>query len=188
MVHPEPSPGPGCAVMGSSSVPAHPPPSSRKPKGHPGPALSPVGPRCSWGLKPAKAPGAVLGPSPCFLVPPPGTPELHSSSPGSVTLKPWSPGLSSSSSSDSVWPLGKPDGLLARGCGLDLLNRSLAIQLSGRSPPGGPETQDRGPDGLPFLGDSWSGATVVRRVLSGPGSARVEPKEVRPPTLGWGQS
>eukprot|EP00069_Balaena_mysticetus_P008715 bmy_01148T0 len=42
---------------------------------------------------------------------------------GSVTLKPWSPGLSSSSSSDSVWPLGKPEGLLARGCGLDLLNR-----------------------------------------------------------------
>lgn len=40
-----------------------------------------------------------------------------------MTLKPWSPGLSSSSSSDSVWPLGKPDGLLARGCGLDLLNR-----------------------------------------------------------------
>ncbi|KAK7804253.1 hypothetical protein U0070_019377 [Myodes glareolus] len=43
---------------------------------------------------------------------------------GSVTLKPWSPGLSSSSSSDSVWPLGKPEGLLARGCGLDLLNSS----------------------------------------------------------------
>lgn len=42
---------------------------------------------------------------------------------GSVTLKPWSPGLSSSSSSDSVWPLGKPEGLLARGCGLDFLNR-----------------------------------------------------------------
>ncbi|XP_053775515.1 caspase recruitment domain-containing protein 10 isoform X1 [Desmodus rotundus] len=95
----------------------------------------------------------------------------------SVTLKPWSPGLSSSSSSDSVWPLGKPDGLLAGGCGLDLFNRSLAIHVSGRSPPGGPEPQDRGPDGLPFPGDSWSGA-VVRRVLSGPGSARVEPREV----------
>lgn len=133
LVHPEPSPGPGCAVLGSSSVPAHPPPSSRKLKGHPGAALSPVGPRCSWGLKPAKAPGAVLGPSPCFLVPPPGTPELHSSSPGSVTLKPWSPGLSSSSSSDSVWPLGKPDGLLARGCGLDLLNR----YETGKLPEGG---------------------------------------------------
>ncbi|XP_039733679.1 caspase recruitment domain-containing protein 10 isoform X2 [Pteropus medius] len=103
---------------------------------------------------------------------------------GSVTLKPWSPGLSSSSSSDSVWPLGKPDGLLARGCGLDLLNRSLAIQVSGRSPPGGPETQDRGSDGLPFLGDSWSGATVVRRVLSGPGSARVEPREPRAEAAG----
>nr|XP_036862052.1 caspase recruitment domain-containing protein 10 [Manis javanica] len=95
---------------------------------------------------------------------------------GSVTLKPWSPGLSSSSSSDSVWPLGKPDGFLARGCGLDLLNRSLAIRLSGRSPPGGPEPQDKGPDGLSFLGDSWSGA-MVRRVLSGPGSARAEPRE-----------
>ncbi|XP_073069960.1 caspase recruitment domain-containing protein 10 [Manis javanica] len=95
---------------------------------------------------------------------------------GSVTLKPWSPGLSSSSSSDSVWPLGKPDGFLARGCGLDLLNRSLAIRVSGRSPPGGPEPQDKGPDGLSFLGDSWSGA-MVRRVLSGPGSARAEPRE-----------
>ncbi|XP_006757513.2 PREDICTED: caspase recruitment domain-containing protein 10, partial [Myotis davidii] len=104
---------------------------------------------------------------------------------GSVTLKPWSPGLSSSSSSDSVWPLGKPDGLLARGCGLDLLGRSLAIQVSGRSPPGGPEPQDRGPDGLPLLGDSWS-ETVVRRVLSGPGSAsaRVEPREPRAEAAG----
>ncbi|XP_011834299.1 PREDICTED: caspase recruitment domain-containing protein 10 [Mandrillus leucophaeus] len=97
---------------------------------------------------------------------------------GSVTLKPWSPGLSSSSSSDSVWPLGKPEGLLARGCGLDLLNRSLAIRVSGRSPPGGPEPQDKGPDGLLFYGDRWSGA-VVRRVLSGPGSARMEPREQR---------
>ncbi|XP_037863405.2 caspase recruitment domain-containing protein 10 isoform X2 [Chlorocebus sabaeus] len=97
---------------------------------------------------------------------------------GSVTLKPWSPGLSSSSSSDSVWPLGKPEGLLARGCGLDLLNRSLAIRVSGRSPPGGPEPQDKGPDGLSFYGDRWSGA-VVRRVLSGPGSARMEPREQR---------
>uniref|UniRef100_A0A8C3WIP9 Caspase recruitment domain-containing protein 10 n=1 Tax=Catagonus wagneri TaxID=51154 RepID=A0A8C3WIP9_9CETA len=102
---------------------------------------------------------------------------------GSVTLKPWSPGLSSSSSSDSVWPLGKPDGLLARGCGLDLLNRSLAIRVSGWSPPGGPEPQDKGPDGLSFLGDSWSGA-VVRRVLSGPGSAGVEPRETRAEAAG----
>nr|KAF6451872.1 caspase recruitment domain family member 10 [Molossus molossus] len=102
---------------------------------------------------------------------------------GSVTLKPWSPGLSSSSSSDSVWPLGKPDGLPARVCGLDHLNRSLAIQVSARSPPGGPEPQDRGPDGLPFLVDSWSGA-VVRRVLSGPGSARVEPREPRTEAAG----
>ncbi|XP_045728528.1 caspase recruitment domain-containing protein 10 isoform X3 [Mirounga angustirostris] len=102
---------------------------------------------------------------------------------GSVTLKPWSPGLSSSSSSDSVWPLGKPDGLLARGCGLDLLNRSLAIRVSCRSPPGGPESQDKGPDGLSFLGDSWSGA-VVRRVLSGPGSARAESREPRAEAAG----
>ena len=51
--------------------------------------------------------------------------------------------------------------------------------MSGWSPPGGPEPQDKGPDSLSFLGDSWSGA-VVRRVLSGPGSARVEPREVRP--------
>uniref|UniRef100_A0A8C0CWM7 Caspase recruitment domain-containing protein 10 n=1 Tax=Balaenoptera musculus TaxID=9771 RepID=A0A8C0CWM7_BALMU len=102
---------------------------------------------------------------------------------GSVTLKPWSPGLSSSSSSDSVWPLGKPEGLLARGCGLDLLNRSLAIRVSGWSPPGGPEPQDKGLDGLSFLGDSWSGA-VVRRVLSGPGSARVEPREPRAEAAG----
>ncbi|KAM8779454.1 caspase recruitment domain-containing protein 10 isoform 2-T2 [Rhynchonycteris naso] len=102
---------------------------------------------------------------------------------GNVTLKPWSPGLSSSSSSDSVWPLGKPDGLLGRGSGVDLFNRSLAIQVSGRSPPGGPEPQDRSPDGLPFLGDSWSG-TVVRRVLSGPGSAKVEPREPKAEAAG----
>lgn len=102
---------------------------------------------------------------------------------GSVTLKPWSPGLSSSSSSDSVWPLGKPDGPLARGCGLDLINRSLAIRVSCRSPPGGPESHDKGPDGLSFLGDSWSGA-VVRRVLSGPGSARVESREPRTEAAG----
>ncbi|XP_077024868.1 caspase recruitment domain-containing protein 10 isoform X2 [Tamandua tetradactyla] len=102
---------------------------------------------------------------------------------GSVTLKPWSPGLSSSSSSDSVWPLGKPDGLLARGCGLDLFNRSLAIHVSGWSPPGGPEPQDKSPDSLPFLGDSWPGA-VVRRVLSGPGSARVESRETRAEATG----
>lgn len=97
---------------------------------------------------------------------------------GSVTLKPWSPGLSSSSSSDSVWPLGKPEGLLARGCGLDFLNRSLAIRVSGWSPPGGLDPQDKSPDSLPVLGDRWSGA-AVRRVLSGPGSARTEPKEPR---------
>uniref|UniRef100_A0A8C7A691 Caspase recruitment domain-containing protein 10 n=1 Tax=Neovison vison TaxID=452646 RepID=A0A8C7A691_NEOVI len=102
---------------------------------------------------------------------------------GSVTLKPWSPGLSSSSSSDSVWPLGKPDGPLARGCGFDLINRSLAIRVSCRSPPGGPESHDKGPDGLSFLGDSWSGA-VVRRVLSGPGSARVESRETRAEAAG----
>ncbi|XP_006890282.1 PREDICTED: caspase recruitment domain-containing protein 10 [Elephantulus edwardii] len=95
---------------------------------------------------------------------------------GSVTLKPWSPGLSSSSSSDSVWPLGKPDGPLARG--LDLFNRSLAIRLSGWNPPGGPEPQDKSLDSLSLLGDSWSGS-VVRRVLSGPGSARTEPGEPR---------
>ncbi|KFO36703.1 Caspase recruitment domain-containing protein 10 [Fukomys damarensis] len=97
---------------------------------------------------------------------------------GSVTLKPWSPGLSSSSSSDSVWPLGKPEGLLGQGCGLGLLNRSLAIRMSGWSSPGGPESLDKGPDSLPFRGDRWSGA-VVRRVLSGPGSARTEPREPR---------
>ncbi|XP_045868345.1 caspase recruitment domain-containing protein 10 isoform X4 [Meles meles] len=102
---------------------------------------------------------------------------------GSVTLKPWSPGLSSSSSSDSVWPLGKPDGPLARGCGLELINRSLAIRVSCRSPPGGPESHDKGPDGLSFLGDSWSGA-VVPRVLSGPGSARVESREPRAEAAG----
>ncbi|XP_038935188.1 caspase recruitment domain-containing protein 10 isoform X4 [Rattus norvegicus] len=136
---------------------------------------------------------------------------------GSVTLKPWSPGLSSSSSSDSVWPLGKPEGLLARGCGLDFLNSSilrwdpavsspeasseplcpslaaasrleangcsllelsLAIRVSGWSPSGGLDPQDKSPDSLPILGDRWSGA-VVRRVLSGPGSARTEQKEPR---------
>ncbi|XP_021039347.1 caspase recruitment domain-containing protein 10 [Mus caroli] len=98
---------------------------------------------------------------------------------GSVTLKPWSPGLSSSSSSDSVWPLGKPEGLLARGCGLDFLNRSLAIRVSGWSPPAGlQDPQDKSPDSMPGLGDRWSGA-VVRRVLSGPGSARTEQKEPR---------
>ncbi|XP_071075154.1 caspase recruitment domain-containing protein 10 isoform X2 [Dasypus novemcinctus] len=113
----------------------------------------------------------------------PGTPDPHSSPSGSVTLKPWSPGLSSSSSSDSVWPLGKPDGLLARGCGLDFFNRSLAIPVSGWSPPGGPESQDKSPDGLPFTGDSWSGV-VVRRVLSGPGSARADSREPRAEAAG----
>ncbi|KAL1767104.1 caspase recruitment domain-containing protein 10 [Sigmodon hispidus] len=102
---------------------------------------------------------------------------------GSVTLKPWSPGLSSSSSSDSVWPLGKPEGLLARGCGLDLLNRSLAIRVSGWSPSGGLDPQDKSPDSLPVLGDRWPGA-VVRRVLSGPGSARTEQKEARTEVTG----
>ncbi|XP_004589585.2 caspase recruitment domain-containing protein 10 [Ochotona princeps] len=102
---------------------------------------------------------------------------------GSVTLKPWSPGLSSSSSSDSVWPLGKPEGPLSWGGGLDLLNRSLAIRVSGWSPPGGPESPDKGSDCLPFLGDRWSGA-VVRRVLSGPGSARTESQEPRAETAG----
>ncbi|XP_053439978.1 caspase recruitment domain-containing protein 10 isoform X2 [Nycticebus coucang] len=101
---------------------------------------------------------------------------------GNVTLKPWSPGLSSASSSDSVWPLGKPEGLLVRGGGLDFVNRSLAIRVSGRSPPGGPEPQDKGPDGLSLLGDRWSGA--VRRVLSGPGSARTEPRESRAEAVG----
>ncbi|XP_046285352.1 caspase recruitment domain-containing protein 10 isoform X1 [Marmota monax] len=110
----------------------------------------------------------------------PARPSL--SFPGSVTLKPWSPGLSSSSSSDSVWPLGKPEALLGRGCGLDL-NRSLAIRVSGWSPPGGPEAQDKGSDGLSFLGDRWSGA-VVRRVLSGPGSARTEPRELKAEATG----
>ncbi|XP_025782252.1 caspase recruitment domain-containing protein 10 [Puma concolor] len=61
--------------------------------------------------------------------------------------------------------------------------RSLAIRVSCRSPPGGPEPQDKGPDGLSFLGDSWSGA-VVRRVLSGPGSARGEPREPRAEAAG----
>uniref|UniRef100_A0A8C2W3T6 Caspase recruitment domain-containing protein 10 n=2 Tax=Chinchilla lanigera TaxID=34839 RepID=A0A8C2W3T6_CHILA len=102
---------------------------------------------------------------------------------GSVTLKPWSPGLSSSSSSDSVWPLGKPEGLLGRGCSLGLLNRSLAIRMSGWSASGCRESQDKGPDGLPFRGDRWSGA-VVRRVLSGPGSARTEPREPRAESAG----
>ncbi|XP_020018203.2 caspase recruitment domain-containing protein 10 isoform X1 [Castor canadensis] len=94
---------------------------------------------------------------------------------GSVTLKPWSPGLSSSSSSDSVWPLGKPEGLLGWGCGLDLLNRSLAFRVSGWSPPG-LEPQVKVSDSLSFLGDRWSGA-AVRRVLSGPGSAKTELRE-----------
>lgn len=77
---------------------------------------------CSWGLRPAKAPGLWAVGRPWALpVSPPSSPEPHSFSPGSVTLKPWSPGLSSSSSSDSVWPLGKPDSHLNRG--LDHLNR-----------------------------------------------------------------
>lgn len=192
--HPEPilvlSPGPSCALW-SYSVLAHPPPSSRKLKGHSGrprpspePSESSVfpGPPTCQGLWALSHPWA-RGAQPLLMDPAlphgsAGAPEPHPSSPGSVTLKPWSPGLSSSSSSDSVWPLGKPDSLLARGCGLDLFNRSLAIRVSGWSPPGGPEPQDKGPDSLSFLGDSWSGA-VVRRVLSGPGSARVEPREPR---------
>lgn len=59
-----------------------------------------------------------------------------------------------------------------------LFLRSLAIRVSGWSPPGGLDPQDKSPDSLPVLGDRWSGA-VVRRVLSGPGSARTEHKEVR---------
>ena len=137
--HPEPivvlSPGPSCALW-SYSVPGRPPPSSRKLKGHPGrPRPSPEpcessvfpGPPTCQGLWALSHPWA-QGAQPLLMDPAlphgsAGTPEPHPSSPGSVTLKPWSPGLSSSSSSDSVWPLGKPDGLLARGCGLDLFNR-----------------------------------------------------------------
>ena len=137
--HPEPivvlSPGPSCALW-SYSVPARPPPSSRKLKGHPGrPRPSPEpcessvfpGPPTCQGLWALSHPWA-QGTQPLLMDPAlphgsAGAPEPHPSSPGSVTLKPWSPGLSSSSSSDSVWPLGKPDGLLARGCGLDLFNR-----------------------------------------------------------------
>lgn len=137
--HPEPililSPGLSCALW-SYSVPARPPPSSRKLKGHPArprpspepceSSVFPGPPTCQglWALSHLWAQGA----QPLLMDPalPPwsaGAPEPHPSSPGSVTLKPWSPGLSSSSSSDSVWPLGKPDSLLARGCGLDLFNR-----------------------------------------------------------------
>lgn len=137
--HPEPivvlSPGPSCALW-SYSVPARPPPSSRKLKGHPGrPRPSPEpcessvfpGPPTFQGLWALSHPWA-RGAQPLLMYPAlphgsAGAPEPHPSSPGSVTLKPWSPGLSSSSSSDSVWPLGKPDGLLARGCGLDLFSR-----------------------------------------------------------------
>ncbi|XP_074127725.1 caspase recruitment domain-containing protein 10 isoform X2 [Sminthopsis crassicaudata] len=87
--------------------------------------------------------------------------------PGSVTHKPWSPGLSSSSSSDVLWPTGKSD---ARGCSSEMLNRSLAIRVSSRqSPPGGPESQEKGADSTSFLGSNHSGV-VLRRALSGPGT------------------
>uniref|UniRef100_A0A4X2JZK7 Caspase recruitment domain-containing protein 10 n=1 Tax=Vombatus ursinus TaxID=29139 RepID=A0A4X2JZK7_VOMUR len=91
--------------------------------------------------------------------------------PGSVTLKPWSPGLSSSSSSDVLWPTGKSDTITARGCGSEMLNRSLAVRGSSRhSPPGGPESQDKGPDSsTSFRGSNPSGV-VLRRALSGPGT------------------
>ncbi|XP_038612810.1 caspase recruitment domain-containing protein 10 [Tachyglossus aculeatus] len=77
---------------------------------------------------------------------------------GSVTLKPWSPGLSSSSSSDSVWPGGKPDPLLSHGSDLELLNRSLVRQASELNPPGGPEPPNRGPDGPASLPGGQCGA------------------------------
>ncbi|XP_068938193.1 caspase recruitment domain-containing protein 10 isoform X1 [Petaurus breviceps papuanus] len=89
--------------------------------------------------------------------------------PGSITLKPWSPGLSSSSSSDVLWPTGKSDTVTARGCGSEILNRSLAARGSSRqSPPGGPEYQEKGPDSrTSFRGNNHSGV-VLRRALSGP--------------------
>lgn len=135
--HPLPRPAPlswAWLHCTGSSVPALPPTPPREPKGHlgPGPAPSPVGAVCSWGVKPAKVLGRPWARAPHPLLTGPGLPWLLgleprnlllSPHPGSVTLKPWSPGLSSSSSSDSVWPFGKSDGLLARGCGLDLLNR-----------------------------------------------------------------
>ncbi|KAM8981263.1 caspase recruitment domain-containing protein 10 isoform X2 [Sarcophilus harrisii] len=94
--------------------------------------------------------------------------------PGSVTHKPWSPGLSSSSSSDVLWPTGKSD---TRGCGSEVLNRSLATRASSRqSPPGGPESQEKGTDSTSFLGSNHSGV-VLRRALSGPGTeSTVEPR------------
>jgi hypothetical protein len=106
---------PGCTMECFSSCPLSPP---QEAKGHPGalPAQSP-GPVCNCSLQPVEA--SLVDPG----LPASQTPDLHSASSGSVTLKPWSPGLSSSSSSDSVWPLGKPEGLLGWGCGLDLLNR-----------------------------------------------------------------
>lgn len=119
-----------------SLVPARHLSSPREWKGHPGqPGRSPEPHGSSVLLGPQTCQGP--GQSPSSRGSPPshdpwlalvswlGTPEPHSSphQPGSVTLKPWSPGLSSSSSSDSVWPLGKPDGPLARGCGFDLINR-----------------------------------------------------------------
>ncbi|XP_051817796.1 caspase recruitment domain-containing protein 10 [Antechinus flavipes] len=101
----------------------------------------------------------------------PAPPKRSSSStsdiPGSITHKPWSPGLSSSSSSDVLWPTGKSD---ARGCSSEVLNRSLATRASSRqSPPGGPESQEKGTDSTSFLGSNHSGV-VLRRALSGPGT------------------
>ncbi|XP_043821098.1 caspase recruitment domain-containing protein 10 [Dromiciops gliroides] len=90
--------------------------------------------------------------------------------PGSVTLKPWSPGLSSSSSSDVLWPIGKSDTIIARACASEMLNRSLATRGSSRhSPPGGPEPQEKGAESTSFLGKNRSGV-VLRRALSGPGT------------------
>ncbi|XP_044535480.1 caspase recruitment domain-containing protein 10 [Gracilinanus agilis] len=90
--------------------------------------------------------------------------------PGSITLKTWSPGLSSSSSSDVLWSTGKTDTMAARGCASELLTRSLAIRGSSRqSPPGGPEPQEKGTESTSFLGNNHSGV-VLRRALSGPGT------------------
>ncbi|XP_074082974.1 caspase recruitment domain-containing protein 10 isoform X2 [Macrotis lagotis] len=104
----------------------------------------------------------------------PAPPKRSSSStsdiPGSVTLKPWSPGLSSSSSSDVLWPTGKSDTIIARGCASEMLNRSLATRRSSRqSPPGGPESHEKGSESTSFLANSHPGV-VLRRALSGPGT------------------
>uniref|UniRef100_A0A6I8N457 Caspase recruitment domain family member 10 n=1 Tax=Ornithorhynchus anatinus TaxID=9258 RepID=A0A6I8N457_ORNAN len=70
---------------------------------------------------------------------------------GSVTLKPWSPGLSSSSSSDSVWPGGKPDPLLSHGSDLELLNRSLGVRPAGLPEVDGVGIRDSPVSGHPVL-------------------------------------